>query len=151
MYYSTSTIVHDGYFVKRYSKSADLLAFRLATQFGIRIEELFIYSQERDDDASSNGLVKKDRNSGLLQYAYARRDLRAKKEMMIRERDERMRLIRARAGQHAVWVSSSLAEVVVVRRPDLRCMRVRSTRIHLKSGTLLRWPEQLLIHDNKIG
>jgi putative transcriptional regulator len=34
----------------RYNPSI-LLAFRLARQFGVKIEELFIYSEEEDQDA----------------------------------------------------------------------------------------------------
>ena len=50
----------------------------------------------------------------LLQYAYARRDPKAKKEMMIHDSDERMQLIRARSGQRAFWISSSLAFFVLI-------------------------------------
>jgi hypothetical protein len=50
----------------------------------------------------------------LMQYAYVSRDPRAGKQMMINEQDERMQWIRARAGQRAFWISSSLAFAVLI-------------------------------------
>jgi len=50
----------------------------------------------------------------LLQYTYARRDPKVRKQMMVNDQDERIQLIRARAGQRAYWISSSLAFFVLI-------------------------------------
>lgn len=45
----------------------------------------------------------------LLQFLYLRRNPKAGGQMMIQERDERMQMIRARAGNRAYGISSALA------------------------------------------
>jgi hypothetical protein len=50
----------------------------------------------------------------LLQYAYVRRNPKAGRQMMISERDERLQLIRAKAGQRAYQISSALAFAVLM-------------------------------------
>ena len=45
----------------------------------------------------------------LAQYTYVRHNPEAGRQMMIGERDERMQLIRARAGQRAFWISNVMA------------------------------------------
>jgi hypothetical protein len=50
----------------------------------------------------------------LAQYAFIRANPTAGQQMMIQERDERLQLIRARAGHRAYWISSSLAFFVLI-------------------------------------
>ncbi len=52
--------------------------------------------------------------ASLAQYAHIRSNPKAGQQMMIRERDERLHLIRAQAGQRAYWISSSLAFFVLI-------------------------------------
>jgi hypothetical protein len=52
--------------------------------------------------------------ASLAQYAFIRVNPKAGQQMMIDERDERMQLIRARAGHRAYWLSSSLAFFVLI-------------------------------------
>ncbi|HVN55871.1 MAG TPA: hypothetical protein VMT46_16175 [Anaerolineaceae bacterium] len=50
----------------------------------------------------------------LLQYAYVRANPRAGQQMQIKENDERLQWIRARAGQRAYGLSGSLAFAVLI-------------------------------------
>ena len=52
--------------------------------------------------------------AGLAQYAYVRMNPKAGHRMMIDEQDERTKLVHARAGQRAYWISSSLAFLVLI-------------------------------------
>lgn len=52
--------------------------------------------------------------ASLLQYAYVRRNPKAGRQMMIEECDERLQLIRARAGQRAFRLSSGLAFTLLI-------------------------------------
>ncbi len=50
----------------------------------------------------------------LVRYWAAARDPQAAKQVIIAERDERMRAIRARAGHRAYWVSTGLAYALLM-------------------------------------
>ena len=51
---------------------------------------------------------------GMAQYAYVRSNPKAGRQMIIQEQDERLRWIRAQAGQRAYRISSSLAFLALI-------------------------------------
>lgn len=52
--------------------------------------------------------------ASLMRYVVARRDPKAARRAAIESRDERMQLIRARAGNRAFWVSTALAYTLLM-------------------------------------